>query len=177
VAFGTYRAWIYEADGAAAGRPDPTVRVATADDLARLEALLAAGVDHSARLAAGDLCIYVQTGAGLPVGLQWINLHLHQDRFFGAVSRPAPGLAYQNQMFVLPDYRSRGYGPRLMLGSLYLAAERGAERARGAVLSDNRTMIRLLEGVGFLRVGWQIGARFGSRLTLRLTRRYPHSPG
>jgi GNAT superfamily N-acetyltransferase len=169
---GRYHVVAYERHTDTEGfRADRSARVATSTDLPALAHLLAPGIDHAARLAAGDLCVWAAAGDGRAVGLQWINLYTHHDRHFGHLTMPGGGLAYLNQIVVDEEYRIRGYAPRVMIASIRAAREAGAHTVRGLVASHNVTMHRLVGGLGFTRTLEQRGVRLGSRVTVRRTSR------
>jgi ribosomal protein S18 acetylase RimI-like enzyme len=166
---GRYHIIAYERSSDIDGfRPDKAIRFAEASDLPTLRPLLAPGVDHAARLAAGDICVWAATPDGAAAGLQWVNLSGHPDRHFAELSRPGGGVAYLNQIVVDDRYRVRGYAPRVMIASVKAAGEAGFPRVRGLVATTNTTMQTLLEGLGFVRTGSQRGVRLGRSITLRL---------
>lgn len=148
-------------------RRDKAMRIAAPDDLALLGTLLAPGVDHAARLDAGNVCVWAQAPDGAAVGLQWVNVAGHPDRHFGELSRPGGGVAYINQIVVDDRYRVRGYAPRVMIASIEAAGQAGFAKVRGLVATSNTTMVTLLEGLDFERVGAQRGLRIGHAFTLR----------
>jgi ribosomal protein S18 acetylase RimI-like enzyme len=165
---GRYHIIAYERSSAiAVPRIDKAIRIATVDDLPVLTPLLAPGVDHAARIVAGDVCVWAATPDGTAAGLQWVNVSGHPDPHFGGLSRPADGVAYLNQIVVEEQYRIRGYAPRVMIASVKAAGDAGWPRVRGLVATTNQTMRTLVEGLGFERVGSQRGIRIGHAITLR----------
>jgi ribosomal protein S18 acetylase RimI-like enzyme len=166
---GRYHIISYERTTSVEGfRADKAIRIASTADLDLLTPLLAPGVDHAARIAAGDVCVWAVTPDGAPAGLQWVNVSGHPDRHFGALSRPGNGVAYLNQIVVDDRYRVRGYAPRVMIASIEAAGKAGFPRVRGLVATSNQTMQTLVEGLGFERVGSQRGVRIGRALTVRM---------
>ncbi|MGF1665215.1 MAG: GNAT family N-acetyltransferase [Acidimicrobiia bacterium] len=166
---GRYHIIAYERATSIGGfRADKAIRIASPADLALLTPLLAPGVDHAARIAAGDVCVWAATPDGAPAGLQWVNVTGHPDPHFGRLSRPVDGVAYLNQIVVDDRYRVRGYAPRVMIASIEAAGAAGFPRVRGLVATSNPTMQTLLEGLGFERVGSQRGVRVGRAITLRM---------
>jgi ribosomal protein S18 acetylase RimI-like enzyme len=167
---GRYHIIAYERATSIEGfRADKAIRIASTSDLGLLAPLLSAGVDHAARIAAGDVCVWAAAPDGAPVGLQWVNVTGHPDRHFGRFSRPAHGVAYLNQIVVDDRYRVRGYAPRVMIASIEAAGAAGFPRVRGLVATANKTMQALVEGLGFERVGSQRGVRVGPVITLRVS--------
>lgn len=65
---------------------------------------------------------------------------------------------------LLPDYRGRGIGRRLIEAAIAAADARGFERIELTVLADNARAIRLYEATGFEREGlMRASSRFGDR--------------
>jgi RimJ/RimL family protein N-acetyltransferase len=56
-------------------------------------------------------------------------------------------------MFLLPDWRGRGIGGRLLDAALSAARRAGLERIELEVFADNAAAVRLYEARGFLREG------------------------
>ena len=56
-------------------------------------------------------------------------------------------------MFVLPEWRGRGIGSRLLAACLTAARRAGLERIELEVYADNEAAIRLYEAHGFVREG------------------------
>jgi ribosomal protein S18 acetylase RimI-like enzyme len=93
----------------------------------------------------GDLGC-VATVAGEPVGAAWLRLWTGEDRGFGFVAAEIPELA----IAVLPDYRGRGIGTRLLNQVLTMAKDQFTAVSL-SVRSDN-PVVKLYERVGFARV-------------------------
>jgi ribosomal protein S18 acetylase RimI-like enzyme len=58
-----------------------------------------------------------------------------------------PGM-YLEDLFVLPEYRGKGYGKKLLVGLAKLAVERGCGSVRWVVLKWNEPSINFYEGLG-----------------------------
>jgi precorrin-4/cobalt-precorrin-4 C11-methyltransferase len=89
---------------------------------------------------------YVATVAGKPVGAAWLRLWTGEERGFGFVAAEIPELA----IAVLPDYRGRGIGTRLLNQVLTMAKDQFTAVSL-SVRSDN-PVVQLYERMGFVRV-------------------------
>src|SRR2546421_3040909 len=93
ITMGRFADTIFEIDTLAA-ECSPRVRVATVADVPALSSLVSKHSDNSARILAGDLCLFVvELGSDEPMGVVWVNAVGHTDRFAGRWSRPDPGCA------------------------------------------------------------------------------------
>lgn len=54
-----------------------------------------------------------------------------------------------NDLYVLPEFRRRGVGRKLMVASLRKLKAKGVEAVRLSVLKENRVAVRLYEKLGF----------------------------
>ncbi len=94
---------------------------------------------------AGDVG-YVADLNGISIGAAWLRLASGKDRGFGYVSDDIPELGFA----VLPDYRGRGIGTKLLARLLQLAREKFPGVSL-SVRSDN-PVLRLYERSGFVKV-------------------------
>ena len=97
---------------------------------------------------------------GRPVGAAWLRLLPGSDPGYGFVDATTPEIA----MAVLPQWRGRGLGTRLLDGLLVQAREKGLETLSLSVEHDNPAR-RLYERAGFRTVHDAGGA---STMLLRL---------
>lgn len=103
-----------------------------------------------ASLAAGDgVQMLAVTDAGAVVG--WCDI----------VPSPHEGLRHAGRlgMGLLPDYRGRGLGRRLVVESVRAARATGMERIELEVFASNTRAIRLYEALGFAHEGVKRRAR------------------
>ena len=145
-------------------------RMADEGELARLTPFLAVGVDDRNRIRSGDACIWTANDQGDPIGVAWVNLESHSDRYLGKWSRPDSTTAYFNQLFVSPDSRGQGDGRKLIMGALWTAAHAGRQTMRSAIPDGNETRLNLHREAGFELGAKVIGIRLGSSLTLRFSK-------
>lgn len=95
---------------------------------------------------AGDLGFVATDGeGGQPIGAAWLRLLTGDARGYGYVDEETPELA----MAVLPDWRGRGVGSRL-LAHLLEAARAQYRKVCLSVSADNPAL-RLYERIGFER--------------------------
>ena len=90
------------------------------------------------------------------------------------LSRPIHSHAGVLGMGLLPDYRGRGYGRRLVEATLHAAVLAGFSRVELTVHADNPRAIALYERVGFIREGIKrramcIDGRFGDVIMMAIT--------
>jgi len=77
----------------------------------------------------------------------------------GIMTRPGYDHRGSLGMGVLPEYRGRGIGRRLMEEALRRAKERGLERVELEVYAGNIPARRLYDAMGFVEEGYRRGAR------------------
>jgi ribosomal protein S18 acetylase RimI-like enzyme len=99
----------------------------------------------------GDLGVLAEVG-GMPVGAAWARLLTGDDRGYGYVDDATAELS----IAVLPAYRGRGIGTRLLERLLDAARERGHDLCL-SVQADNAAR-RLYERMGFVTLAEEGGA-------------------
>ena len=92
------------------------------------------------------------------------------------LTRPIHAHAGVLGMGMLPVYRGRGHGRRLIEATLHAAQLAGFSRVELAVHADNPRAVALYERVGFVREGLKrratcIDGRFGDTIMMALVRR------
>lgn len=132
-------------------------------NLPEVSDLLARGVDHVARLAAGDRCIAALSPDGTIVGLVWANLATHVDDFLGEWSRPTERHGYLNQLMVHSGFRSQGVGQLLIRSVRVEAAKRDRSQIHCAVQPSNTASLRAFRSELAVTEARLFGVRLGTR--------------
>ena len=106
----------------------------------------------------GDLgVIAIDRATGLPVGAAWLRLWPGDDKGYGYIDDETPELSIS----VVPDWRGRGVGTRLIEALLVRA--RGRYRAISLSVTVGNPAMRLYERMGFVTA-----ATSGESATMRL---------
>ena len=82
-----------------------------------------------------------------PIGAAWYRRFTLEDHGFGFVAPDIPEIS----IAVVPEWRGRGIGRRLMEGTMRLAADEGVHAVSLSVELDNPAR-RLYESLGFSKV-------------------------
>jgi len=101
------------------------------------------------------------------MGLLWLNLFTHTDRYLGNWSRPDANSAYYNQLMVHPGHRRKGVGRTLVESAACRAHAAGRSRLRAAVLKGNTASADLHSALGFDSAASFSGIRVGP-ITVRV---------
>lgn len=110
----------------------------------------------------GDVALVMVDDNGVRLGACWYRCWTEHDHSYGFVSEEAPELG----IGVVPEYRGRGLGSRLIKELIAVAAAQGRRRLSLSVASENPA-IRLYEKLGFRRYrkngdSWTMIAETGS---------------
>ena len=115
--------------------------------------------------ARSDVGVVACDESGRPVGASWLRLLTGEAKGYGYVDEETPEIA----IAVLPNYRGRGLGERMLRELLGVAAGR-YESVSLSVRAENPAR-RLYERIGFRAVG---GGETGDAVTMtRATGRLP----
>ncbi len=107
----------------------------------------------------GDSGVLASAG-GVPVGAAWLRVWAGEERGYGFVDRQTPELS----MALLPDWRGRGIGTRLLRRVMEEVDARGQNVSLSVSASNGA--LRLYERAGFVRM-----RQDGDAITMRR----PHS--
>jgi ribosomal protein S18 acetylase RimI-like enzyme len=147
--------------GPSTGPMPDRVGVLGVADLSSCGHLLADGVDHAARVRAGDVVLGARGTDGFVLGVVWLNLVSHVDRFGGSWTRPDGSAGYLNQLLVDPGARGGGVGRDLVRGVRVAGAERQLTEIRALVRPDNPPSVAVFTREGARRIARIFGVRVG----------------
>lgn len=144
------------------------------EDLTLVQSLLASGPhEHARRIRNGDVLLGARDERGELVGIVWINVHGHPDRYAGRLARPTTSATYLNQLMVKDTHRGQGFGSDLVRGVQALSAEVGRNSVQTLVRPDNHSSVATMRSAGGVLEARLYGFRFGRLGALRLIRRVP----
>ena len=145
------------------------IRALAADELPLLDAhldperLAGRHADRLAQQRRGDLTYLVAWRGGLPIGHTLARWTGTRDE---PVASRLTGCAHIEDLFVMPRYRSRGVGSRILARAERLARERGFRQIGLAVGIDNPRARALYERGGYADAGFgefEIGGTYQNR--------------
>lgn len=143
----------------------PNVREAGPDDFPRLASVARDRSVARERWACGDVPIVYESD-GTIHALIWWATNGHPDAFYGGWSRPRPGFAFGNQLFVTTESRGQGIGAAVLGASRGLLSRRRVSILEIIVATSNTASRRSAANAGYLESTRVRGVRLGPRSLL-----------